>query len=272
MYITEKKESSKHLINPLNNIKYSPAKRSQASPCTRFHSLALIQKDKTTFQKRKWRDICSQCCSALIRSCLFIISSLTQMGWATQPLGRGGSSGGQRAVENWASRLVSLSQLKSITVLDEWRVKWLVTVLYMMVYPNISSEFPLSTACLRYALISHLFGHRWLEVQRGIMESQTVEASPGAWWGRLFSLTKDVRSLGWGKSCWSEFNSASMSCRAAHLWLVEEASFSSSVAWSSCGWREGVSSAGVGSCKGGGSDRVRNTGRQQWGSKWKKVI
>ncbi|TNN53279.1 hypothetical protein EYF80_036513 [Liparis tanakae] len=38
-----------------------------------------------------------------------------------------------------------------------------------------------------------------------------------------------------------------MSCRAAHLWLVEEASFSSSVAWSSCGRREGVSSASVGS-------------------------
>lgn len=53
------RESSKHLIHSSNNMKYSRAKRSQSSPCTQSHSLALTQKDKTKFQtqKKKWRDI-----------------------------------------------------------------------------------------------------------------------------------------------------------------------------------------------------------------------
>lgn len=79
-------------------------------------------------------------------------------------------------------------------------------------------------------------------------ESDHSNAPPSFWLGRQFSLTNDERSHGWGKSCWSEFTSASMSCRAAHLWLVEEASFSSSVAWSSCWWRDVGSSTGVVSC------------------------
>lgn len=78
------------------------------------------------------------------------------------------------------------------------------------------------------------------------------EAPPGACEGRLFSFTKDVRSHGCGKSCWSEFSSASTSCRAAHLWPVEEASFSSSVAWSSCEW-EAVSSTSPETCNQGKS-------------------
>ena len=116
-----------------------------------------------------------------------------------------------------------------------------------------------------YGMLWSLLAFIWTQVARRTkrdLREPDSWASPGAWWGRLFSLTKDVRSDGWGKSCWSEFKSASMSCRAAHFWLVEEASFSSSVAWSSCWWREEGSSAGVGSCNTTVVYSDRNTGGQ----------
>lgn len=47
------------------------------------------------------------------------------MRWATQPMGKGGSSGGQRVVDN---RLISLPQQESIALLDTWRVKGIVGV------------------------------------------------------------------------------------------------------------------------------------------------
>lgn len=75
------------------------------------------------------------------------------MSWAIQPLGRGGTSGGQRSVENWASCLIWKPRQKSMASPDEWRVKLLIVVYY----PDISFEFPLSTVCLWYALISVSF-------------------------------------------------------------------------------------------------------------------
>lgn len=146
----------------------------------------------------------------------------------------------------------------------------------MKVYPNIRVASPFTTTHLWYAMISVsicldiLAGGK----KRDQKESDHSDASPWVWWGRLFALTKDVRSHGWGKSCWSELTSASMSCRAAHLWLVEEASFSSSVAWSSCWWREVGSSAGIGSCntkerRWQKSDRVRGKKEKY---RWTKLM
>lgn len=95
-------------------------------------------------------------------------------------------------------------------------------------------EIVLSTICLCYTVVGTEVGGGFNTKGKG----WDSWASPGAGGERLFSLTKDVRSQGSGKSC-AEFKSAS--CREAHLWPVEEASFSSSVAWSSCRWDWGSS-------------------------------
>lgn len=107
-------------------------------------------------------------------------------------------------------------------------------------------EIVLSTICLCYTVVGTEVGGGFNTKGKG----WDSWASPGAGGERLFSLTKDVRSQGSGKSC-AEFKSAS--CREAHLWPVEEASFSSSVAWSSCRWDWG-SSGDSASCnmEGGG--------------------
>lgn len=48
------KENCKYLINSSYNIEYSQVKRSQSSPCTQFHSLALPQKKtKLNFRYRR---------------------------------------------------------------------------------------------------------------------------------------------------------------------------------------------------------------------------
>ncbi len=84
----------------------------------------------------------------------------------------------------------------------------------------------------------------WLMIRQCsniIRDSSTF--SPSLSSGKLFSLTKAVKSVGCGKSWGSEVSSTSTSC-LVHFWLVEEASFSSSVAWSceSSGLASGESS------------------------------
>lgn len=161
-------------------------------------------------------------------------------------MGKIGSSECQRPAENWANR----PQEKSIVLLDGR--EWLAPARFVLPKP----EFLLSTICLCCTII-------WTQVDGGFNTKGKwwdSWASPGAGGERLFSLTKDVRSQGSGKSCCTEFKSAS--CREAHLWLVEEASFSSSVAWSSCRWDRGSSRD---SCDtgGGGGDGVKYDRRRQ---------
>lgn len=73
-------------ITFVNNIKYSPARRSQSSPCTQFHTLALTQKVKEIcFRADEVIEIHFSLCFGLMRSegeagLLFSVSSLTQMG------------------------------------------------------------------------------------------------------------------------------------------------------------------------------------------------
>lgn len=156
-----------------------------------------------------------RCDQKLRQSCVVVISCLTQMSRVPQPLGRGGSSEGQRAVENWASTFITLPPQKSIALLDERAVTRLI------VGPAALSKHKLCISLEHRpsaALISACFhldpgGCRHKEQE----EDEDKKASPGACWGRLFSLTKDVRSHGRGKSCWSELRSASLSCSAAHL-------------------------------------------------------
>lgn len=155
-----------------------------------------------------------------------------------QPMGKSGSCECQRPVENWVNR----PQEKSIVSLDGR--EWLAAAHIVLPKPE---SLP-SPICLCYTFI-------WTQREGGFNAKGKwwdSWASPEAGGERLLSLTKDVRSQGSGKSCCTEFKSAS--CRDVHLWLVEEASFSSSVAWSSCRWDWG-SSGDSASCntEGGGS-------------------
>lgn len=166
---------------------------------------------KTSSSSEFWSD--------RIRGCLRSVSSSIQKVWARQPLAEWGG---------WAWRAgptCLLPQEKSIALLCEWIVKTLVSEHEHF----IRTAFWVFPSAAWLGVLWCTYEHRWLKEQR-----VRQRASPGASWGRLFSLTKDVRSEGWGKSCWSAFNSESTSCRAAHLMFVEEANFSSSVAWSSC--------------------------------------
>lgn len=170
---------------------------------------------------------------------------------------KGGSPECQRPVENWANS----PQQKSIVSLNGR--EWLAAACFVLPKP----EFLLSTICLGCTIIWTWGGGGGFNT-KGKWGDHWV--SPGGGGERLFSLTKDVRSQGSGKSCCTESKSAS--CREAHLWLVEEASFSSSVAWSSCRWDWG-SSGDSASCDTGGDgggkwDRRRQTSTGNYTHLW----
>lgn len=164
-------------------------------------------------------------------------SSTTDMGWAKQLLGGGGSFGGQRAGELDQPFYCLTTRRKVNKLLYEWITKQLTALHEHLSKQKLWALLYGSIICFDVALTR----------VSGEDKMTDSNAKPGFSWGRLFSFTKVVTSQGCGKSWWSVFKSWSILWWVALLWLVEEASFSSSVAWSSCWWRDGDSSGDVGS-------------------------